>query len=132
MGNDGNACHVTSTVIGAVAEGELWAYTAPVIDSKGPSDMSHYTPALYGMHDLRKRNIFVNARGDQLISIPNQCSEKDIKWPEGRQFYQCARSPSGHMILVTSHWKKFAERLNKSTPEQLQELLPKGCRMSNL
>ena len=35
VGNDGTACHVTSTVIGAVAEGELWAYTAPAIYSRG-------------------------------------------------------------------------------------------------
>ena len=103
-----------------------------MINSEGPSDMSHYTPALYGMHDMRNRNIFVNTRGDQLISIPDKRNEKDVKWPTGTKFYQCARSPSGHMILVTSHWQAYADRLEKATPEEMEEMFPRECRASRL
>ena len=94
--------------------------------------MSHYTPALYGMHDMRKRNIFVNTRGDQLISVPEKGIEKDVKWPVGTNFYQYARSPSGHMILVTSHWQAYADRLEKANPEEMEEMLLRECRTSKL
>ena len=36
------------------------------------------------------------------------------------------------MILVTSPWQAYADRLEKATPEEMEEMLPRECRASRL
>ena len=58
---------------------------------------------------MRQLNMYIGTRRDVLVQVLDG-KEGEIIWPEGTKFHQCARSPSGHMIWVLSHWDKMREK----------------------
>ena len=59
--------------------------------------------ALYGMLALRGLNMFIGCGQDVLFMVLDGLA-RGIVWP---QRYRCERAPSGHMMLVMSHWNRY-------------------------
>ena len=55
---------------------------------------------------MAAENVYMGTRNGLLALVPPEKSD-EIVWPAGTRFRQCEKAPSGHWILVTSHWDKL-------------------------
>ena len=100
VGDHTKTCTHQATVHGVLETGDLVTYTAPVIPG-APSPI----PPLYGLRSMAMENIYFGTNSGIMAMVP-QGRDNEIVWPEGTRFRQCEKAPSGHWILVTSHWNK--------------------------
>ena len=98
VGDSTKECTHQATIHGRLADGTLVSYTAPVLPGQ-PSPV----PPLYGLHSMAKDNTYFGTRSGTMAMVPDGL-EKDIVWPPGTRFRQCEKAPSGHWLLVVSHW----------------------------
>ena len=98
VGDAAKPCTHQAVVPGRLRSGSRIHYAAPIIGG-GPSDI----PALYGLDSMASENTFFGTRGGLMARVPDGL-EDSIVWPTGTRFDQCERAPSGHWLLIISHF----------------------------
>lgn len=90
---------------GVLEDGTVFQYRADVADGE-PGSQHYDMPGLLGMPHLQYQNMFIGCRHDMLYMVPIGMEDERI-WLRGTQKYPCERAPSGHMMLVLSHFNRF-------------------------
>jgi hypothetical protein len=101
VGDAAKPCTHQAVVPGRLKTGARIHYAAPVIG--GNSDI----PALYGLDSMASENTFMGTRNGLMARVPDG-QEDAIIWPAGTRFDQCERAPSGHWLLIISHFDEPA------------------------
>jgi hypothetical protein len=58
---------------------------------------------------MAAENVYMGTRGGLMALVPDGAEDK-IVWPPGTRFRQCEKAPSGHCLVVISHWDKLGKR----------------------
>ena len=91
-------------LVGALHDGGLLAYEAPVLDADLRPE-SAGVPPLYGL-DLLARERFSDSRTGALYCMPADFEVANWTWPKGTRVLQCEKGTSGHWLLGVDHWDK--------------------------
>ena len=65
-------------------------------------------PPLVGIDDMSAMNCYYGAKFGTLPMAPHG-REAEIKWPAGTRHIQMERAPSGHWLVIVSHFDRNAE-----------------------
>ena len=87
IGHGLQECQRQLVSFGCTPGGDLFLYTAPVID--GPTDRDRDTPALLGIDRMRASNFFIDCRNNKLFRVPDGL-EETIIWRHGPHVRQLA------------------------------------------
>ena len=97
VGSGSNSCTHESTVAIALADGEIAHYRAPVVQE---SDL----PALLGLDSMERRRTILDLVHGKLIEVGPGPFKLEL--PPGSRVLQMQKSPTGHLMLPCSEWKK--------------------------
>ena len=92
-------------LVGALHDGGLLAYEAPVLDAEHCPE-SAGVPPLYGLDLLSRDNGLFDSRSGALYCLPVSFDARNLNWPHGIRIFQCERSTGGHWLLGVDHWDK--------------------------
>ena len=92
-------------LVGALHDGGLLAYEAPVLDAEHCPE-SAGVPPLYGLDFLSRDNGLFDSRSGALYCLPVAFDASQLNWPQGTRILQCERSTGGHWLLGVDHWDK--------------------------
>eukprot|EP00971_Amphidinium_carterae_P299419 5949178-Amphidinium_carterae.1 len=94
VGGTGSACQYLLTVSGRVGPKTILRYRAPVI-----SGSSEGVPALLGLQEQTAARAVLLPQSKRLMILPPQCTEQDIRFPEGTACVNLEVAPSGHLLI---------------------------------
>jgi hypothetical protein len=108
VGTGAVTCQHQATEHGVLETGELITYSPTVVPPDPQTGKPSNLPALYGLKSMAAENVYMGTRNGLMAFVPPDKTE-EIIWPVGTRFRQCEKAPSGHWILVTSHWDKLKQ-----------------------
>ena len=103
LGNTNHVCTHRAILPAAREDGKHSNYCCALIPGEvGKSPM----PPLFVLDDLEEMNADFGARSGLVVCVPKD-KDDEIQWPAGTTFKQAERAPSGHWLLIISHWKRL-------------------------
>ena len=109
VGKGAVTCSHQATEHGVIETGELITYSPTVVPPDPMTGEPSQLPALYGLNSMAAENVYMGTRGGLMALVPDGAEDK-IVWPPGTRFRQCEKAPSGHWLMVISHWDKLGKR----------------------
>ena len=109
VGKGAVTCSHQATEHGVIETGELITYSPTVVPPDPVTGEPSQLPALYGLNSMAAENVYMGTKNGLMALVPDGADDQ-IVWPPGTRFRQCEKAPSGHWILVISHWDKLHQK----------------------
>lgn len=105
VGKGAQRCTRRVNLVGALLDGGLLAYEAPVLDVDVCPE-SAGVPLLYGLDLLDRDNALFDSRDGVIYCFPAGFKASSLSWPKGTRELHCERSSGGHWLLGVDHWDR--------------------------
>lgn len=94
--------------IGALHDGRLLTYQAPVLDREVYPEAIG-VPPLCGLDLLARDNASFCSKTGRMHCLLQHIAVDTIVWPQGIRTLQCERTHVGHLLLGVGHWDKMCK-----------------------
>ena len=105
VGRGAQRCSRKVHLVGALHDGRLLGFDAPVLDEDPASPESAGVPPLYSLTQLASDNSFFDCRSGRIFLPPEG---QEATWPRGTRILQCEKGSGGHWMLGVGHWDKVS------------------------
>ena len=120
VGRGSQKCSRRVNLVGALHDGKLLGFDAPVLDYDPESPESAMVPPLYSLTQLAGDNaLFCRKIGRMYIPPEGEA----VSWPGGTRILQCERAPGGHWLLGVGHW----DRVDRKELQRVRDLRKSGA-----
>ena len=109
VGDNAKACTHQALLPCALENGDTPTFASPVIEE---GDI----PSLYGLDSMAENQTYFGTHNGKMAMVPKG-KDEEIKWPAGTRFIQCERAPSGHWLMIISHFDKKTKSQGEKSDE---------------
>lgn len=107
VGRGAQKCNRKVNLVGALHDGRLIGYEAPVLDVDPGCPESSGVPPLHGLIQFAAGNALFCGIVGGVYCLP---AGSNVGWPNGIRTLPCERAPGGHWLLGFGRWDKYRNR----------------------